>query len=66
MPTLDKPGMKQNRHHSSMISTQRKELIRILSVPIMGHSLQKLAEATDEELHELWLIDCDYPNPYKK
>ncbi len=48
-----------------MTSHHRKELIRILSVPLMGHELKDLAEKTDAELHELWIIDCEYPNPYK-
>ncbi len=54
-----------NKHSTTMTSHQRKELIRILSAPIMEHDLKDLAEKTDAELHELWLIDCEYKNPYK-
>ena len=57
--------MKINKHTTTMTSHQRKELIRILSTPLMGHDLMDLAEKTDAELHELWLIDCEYENPYK-
>ena len=54
-----------NKHETTMTSHQRKELIRILSAPFMEHDIKDLAEKTDAELHELWLIDCEYPNPYK-
>lgn len=50
-------------HTSTMTSYQRGELIRILSV---FHKIEDLAKLTDPELHELWITDCEYENPYKK
>lgn len=58
-------GVVIQKHSTTMTPHQRAELIRILSVPLMEHDLTKLACMTDEELHEQWIIDCDYPNPYK-
>ena len=57
-----------NKHNTTMTSIQRKELIRILSTgPFTDNtiSIKDLAEKTDVELHELWLIECEYENPYK-
>ena len=51
-------------HNSTMTPKQRKVLIRVLSPSLMGHDIKKLAEMTDPELHEQWLIDCEYENPY--
>lgn len=47
-------------HNSTITPYARKELIRILA----DHSMNKLANLTDPQLHELWLIDCGYKNPY--
>lgn len=50
-------------HSSTMTTHQREELIRILK---LFHNMDELAKLTDPQLHELWLIDCEYENPYKK
>jgi len=57
--------MNSDKHTTTVTSYQRKQLIRILSAPIMGYDIMELAEKTDVELHELWLVECEYPNPYK-
>lgn len=44
-----------------MMSSQRLTLINTLE---HCHDLSKLARLTDPELHELWLKDCEYENPY--
>lgn len=49
-------------HNTTMTSEQRKMLISTLRV---SHDINRLAEMTDAELHEQWLIDCEYDNPYK-
>jgi hypothetical protein len=54
--------MRNKAHNSTMTSYQRKELFRILK---MFHRIEELAVLTDPELHELWIKDCEYPNPYK-
>jgi hypothetical protein len=51
-----------NKHNSTMTSYQRSELVRILK---MFHSIEELVTLTDPQLHELWLEDCEYENPYK-
>jgi len=63
MHTLATHGMKQNKHETTMTSYQRKELIRILKV---FNPIKELAIMTDTELHEKWLVECEYENPYKK
>ena len=45
-----------------MTQHQRSELIRILRV---FHDLEELSKLTDPQLHELWLVECEYENPYK-
>ena len=50
------------KHTSSMHPKQRGILIKILSPT---HDIKALAVLTDPELHELWVTDCEYPNPYK-
>lgn len=56
-------GTEINKHSSTMLSLQRKILIETLE---RHHDLKKLALLTDPELHELWLVECEYPNPYKE
>lgn len=51
-----------NKHVSTMKPTQRVMLLDILK---HTHDMEKLAYLTDPELHELWIRDCEYPNPYK-
>lgn len=51
------------KHFSSMTTLQRKILIEIME---RYHDLKKLALLTDPELHELWLVECEYSNPYKE
>ena len=50
------------KHTSSMHPKQRGILIKILR---STHDINILAVLTDPELHELWVTDCEYPNPYK-
>ncbi len=50
-------------HTTTMTAKQRKMLIHTLG---STHDIKKLAEMTDVELHEQWLMDCDYENVYKK
>ncbi len=51
------------KHASSMHPKQRGSLIKILG---STHDINTLAVLTDPELHELWVTDCEYPNPYNK
>lgn len=48
-------------HSSTMTPHQRSELVRTL---IPYHDAKKLASLTDPQLHELWLILCEYKNEY--
>ena len=50
------------KHKTTMSPEQRVELIRVLG---QTHDLKDLAIKTDSELHEQWLIDCEYENIYK-
>jgi hypothetical protein len=52
-----------NKHHSTMTSEQRSMLINVLKI---WHNMEKLATLTDPQLHELWIEECEYPNPYKE
>ena len=49
-------------HKTTMTSSQRRELVRILKV---FDKIEELAVLTDEEIHEKWLKQCEYENPYK-
>lgn len=49
-------------HKTTMTPLQRQELIRILKI---FHKIEELALLTDPQLHEVWLIDCEYENVYK-
>lgn len=51
-----------DKHVSTMTEAQRKELIRILK---HEHDVHDLATMTDPQLHEAWLIMCEYENVYK-
>jgi len=50
-------------HKTTMTSFQRGELIRILGT---FSKIEELAILTDIELHEKWLVECEYNNPYNK
>lgn len=54
--------MANDKHKTTMTSFQRKELVRILKP---WHKIEDLVLKTDPQLHELWLIDCEYPNVYE-
>lgn len=66
MRTLEQVGTKPNKHFSTMGHPQRVELVRILTTGPFKYNPLYLARMTDEEIHEVWLIECDYPNPYKE
>lgn len=59
---IDKMKNTKDMHKTTMDPIQRQELIRILK---SWHAIEILATKTDPELHELWLVDCEHPNPYK-
>ena len=50
------------KHASTMHPNQRATLIKILGTT---HDINALAVLTDPDLHELWIRDCEYPNPYQ-
>ena len=51
-----------SKHQTTMTPWQRRVLVRVLEPT---HKIEDLVIMTDAELHEQWLIDCEYPNPYK-
>ncbi len=55
--------VKINKHQTTMTPEQRSWLIGVLKI---WHDMEVLATLTDPQLHELWIEDCEYPNPYKE